>query len=65
MDVTQIAATASALSAEQRQHAVSAAVLRKTQDVEIAAANALLQALPAAPQAVLPPHLGRHINTTA
>jgi hypothetical protein len=40
-------------------------VLKKALDVESNTATALLNAIPAAPSANLPPHLGQNVNTTA
>ncbi|MDR2260082.1 MAG: YjfB family protein [Azoarcus sp.] len=51
MDVTSLAATASANSAAQTQNAVGLAVLKKAIDIQAAGALALVQAVPAPPAA--------------
>jgi hypothetical protein len=49
MDVTSVAATASAMSAGQTRVAVELSVLKKAIDLESAGALALVQAIPTAP----------------
>jgi len=61
MDVTSIAATASALSAQRQGDAVQIAVLKKALDAQAQGAMALIAALPP----VNPPHLGQHIDVRA
>lgn len=61
MDVTSIAATASALSAARQGDAVQLAVFKKALDAQAQGALALINALPP----VNPPHLGNHIDVTA
>ncbi|MDR0564243.1 MAG: putative motility protein [Azoarcus sp.] len=51
MDITSIAAAASANAAEQTQTAVGLTVLKKAIDLEAAGALALLQAVPPPPAA--------------
>ncbi len=62
------AASVSAFQAAQTADAVGTAVLKKAMDVSAQSAQALIEAIPAAPQsgsANLPAHLGQNINTTA
>jgi hypothetical protein len=65
MDVTTIASIATSLQSARTTQEVSIAVLKKALDTEAAGAAALLQAIPPAPAANLPSHLGQHVNTTA
>jgi len=65
MDVSSIASLASSLSDSRANEAVGIAVLKKALDAEAAGALALIDAIPAAPSANLPAHLGQNVNTTA
>lgn len=61
MDVTNIAALGSALSATRNGEAVQMAVLKKALDMQAQGAMALIAALPP----VNPPHLGQNIDVRA
>lgn len=61
MDVTSIAAAATALSTQRQGDAVQMAVLKKALDSQAQGAMALIEALPP----VNPPHLGQHIDVLA
>jgi hypothetical protein len=66
MDVTGIAKLATSLADTGTRQDVAIAVMKKAQDVQVAAASQMIEALQAAaPAQNLPPHLGNHINTTA
>jgi len=66
MDVTGIAKFATSLADTGTRQDVAIAVMKKAQDVQVAAASQMIEALQAAaPAQNLPPHLGNHINTTA
>ncbi|MDR2092465.1 MAG: putative motility protein [Azoarcus sp.] len=64
MDITSIAAAASANSAVQTQNAVGLGVLKKAIDIETEGALALLQAIPAPPPPVAG-SAGSVVNTWA
>jgi hypothetical protein len=64
VDVTSLAAVASAMQSRQVGDAVAVSVLRKALDAQAAGAVALLQALPQ-PAPALPANLGNHLNVTA
>lgn len=61
MDVTNIAAEASQMTAARQGDAVQMAVLKKALDVQAQGAMALINALPA----VNPPHLGNRVDVRA
>ena len=65
MDVTAIASVATDLAATRLQQEASTAVLKKVMDISASNAMALIEALPSAPAANLPTHLGQNVNTTA
>lgn len=66
MDVTGIAALATAMSQARLQQEVSMTVLKKALDQQGTTALALIEALPAVQSAAnLPAHLGQTVNTTA
>jgi len=66
MDVTGIAKLATSIADTGTRQDVAVAMLKKTQDIQVAAAAQMLEAVQAAaPAPNLPPHLGNHINTTA
>lgn len=65
MEVTNIANLATTIATTASNQAVGVAVLKKAMDVQASSAAALLEALPPATGANLPPHLGQNINTTA
>lgn len=65
MEVRNIANLATTMAATGTTQAVGVAVLKKAIDIQASSATALLEALPPATGANLPPHLGRNINTTA
>jgi hypothetical protein len=65
MDVTSIAAAASANSAVQTETAVQLSVLKKAIDIQAAGALALLQAVPALPPAPSGGTAGGIVNTFA
>lgn len=62
MDIGNIPAVASALSAAKTSDAVTTAVLKKALDTQAATAVGLLQALPPVPAN---PNIGRNVNTVA
>jgi redox-regulated HSP33 family molecular chaperone len=64
MDVTPIAAAASANTAAQTETAVQLSVLKKAIDIEAAGALALVQAIPT-PQPVVSGAVGGVVNTWA
>jgi hypothetical protein len=61
--VSGIASLATGMAQERLAEQVSIAVLKKALAVQAAGALALVQALP--PPAMLPPHLGRNVDTVA
>lgn len=61
MDVTSIAAVATALSSQRNGDAVQMAVLKKALDTQAQGAMALIAALPP----VNPPNLGQNVDTHA
>lgn len=66
MDVTGIAKLATSLADTGTRQDVAIAVMKKAQDVQVAAAAQMIQVLQtSAPAPNLPPHLGNHVNTTA
>jgi hypothetical protein len=66
MDVTGIAKLATSIADTGTRQDVAVAMLKKTQDIQVAAAAQMLETLQAAaPAQNLPPHLGNHVNTTA
>lgn len=65
MDVTNIAALATDLASQRTGDAVGVSVLKKALDTEVAAAAALLAAIPPAPRPSEPTTLGGIIDTTA
>ena len=65
MEVKNIAHLATTIATTATNQAIGIAVLKKAQDVQASSAAALLEALPPATGANLPPHLGQKINTTA
>ena len=65
MDVTAIASVATDLAATRLQQEASTAVMKKVMDISASNAMALIEALPSAPAANLPAHLGQNVNTTA
>jgi len=65
MDVSSIASLATSLTNSSVNQSVGITVLKKALDVESSTAAALIDAIPAAPSANLPPHLGQNVNTTA
>ena len=66
MDALGIAKLATSIADTGTRQDVAIAVLKKSQDVQAAAATQMLEAVQsAAPAPNLPPHLGNHINTTA
>jgi hypothetical protein len=66
MDAVGIAKLATSIADTGTRQDVAIAVLKKSQDIQAAAATQMLEAVQsAAPAPNLPPHLGNHINTTA
>jgi len=65
MDVGSISNLATSLTNSSANESVGITVLKKALDLESSAAAALIDAIPAAPSANLPPHLGQNVNTTA
>jgi hypothetical protein len=65
MEISGVASLATEMAATATNQAVSIAVFKKALDAEAAGAAALLLAIPPAPVANLPSHLGQTINTTA
>ena len=65
MEVNQIAQLATSLATTATSQAIGIAVMKKAMDVQASTATAMLEALPPATGANLPPHLGQNINTTA
>lgn len=65
MEVTNIANLATTIATTASNQAVGVAVLKKAMDIQASSATALLEALPPATSANLPPHLGQNVNTTA
>ena len=66
MDALGIAKLATSIADTGTRQDVAVAVLKKTQDIQAAAATQLLEAVQsAAPTPNLPPHLGNHITTPA
>jgi hypothetical protein len=66
MDVMNIAKLATSIADTGTRQEVGIAMLKKAQDLEGATATQLLDAVQAAsPAPNLPPHLGKHVNTTA
>lgn len=65
MEVNQIAQLATSLATTTTNQAIGIAVMKKAMDVQASTATAMLEALPPATGANLPPHLGQNINTTA
>lgn len=66
MDVTSIAATATAMTTLNQTNQVQLSVLKKAMQIEQQGAMALIAALPQPVQATnLPDHLGQNVNTTA
>jgi len=65
MEVTSIASLASSISNSRANEAVGMLVLKKALDAQSSGAQALIEAIPAAPSANLPSHLGQNVNTTA
>jgi hypothetical protein len=66
MDALGIAKLATSIADTGTRQDVAMAVLKKTQDIQTAAATQMLEAVQsAAPTPNLPPHLGNHVNTTA
>lgn len=65
MEVKNIAHLATTIATTATNQAIGIAVLKKAADVQASSATALLEALPPATSANLPPHLGQKINTTA
>ena len=66
MDVSAIAAASTTLADVGTSQSVSIAVLKKSQDIELSSATALIAAIPDSSTIQnLPEHLGKNINTTA
>ena len=65
MDVSSIASLASSMSDSRTNEAVGVLVLKKALEAQSAGAQALINAIPAAPSSSLPSHLGQNVNTTA
>jgi hypothetical protein len=66
MDVMGIAKLATSIADTGTRQDVGIAMLKKTQDLQASSAAQLLEAVQAAaPAPNLPPHLGKHVNTTA
>lgn len=66
MDVTSIAATATAMTTLNQTNQVQLSVLKKAMQIEQQGAMALIAALPQPVRATnLPDHLGQNVNTTA
>jgi hypothetical protein len=65
MEISGIVNLATSMQAASTEQAIGIAVLKKAIDIQAAGAMALLEAIPAAPSANLPPHLGQNINITA
>jgi hypothetical protein len=65
MDTNSIASLATSMASTATSQAIGIAVQKKAMDIEANGALALLQAIPPAPTANLPAHLGQNINTTA
>lgn len=65
MDVTNLTALATDLARQRTGDAVGVSVLRKALETEVAAAAALIEAIPPAPRPRAPTTLGSIIDTTA
>ncbi|RZI41939.1 putative motility protein [Herbaspirillum sp. HC18] len=65
MEVQTIANLATTIANTATNQAVGIAVLKKAMDVQASTATAMLEALPPATSANLPPHLGQNVNTSA
>ncbi len=66
MNVTGITQLATSMAETDTQQAVSTAVLKKAQDIDISTATALIQGLPGGSSSQnLPAHLGNSVNTSA
>ncbi|WP_075795154.1 YjfB family protein [Massilia putida] len=66
MDAVGIAKLATSIADTGTRQDVAIAVLKKSQDIQAAAATQLLDAVQSAsPVQNLPSHLGNHVNTTA
>ena len=65
MDVTSIASLATSMAETGNRQEIGIAVLKRAQDIAMASATQLLEALPAPQSAKLPAHLGNTINTRA
>jgi hypothetical protein len=66
MDVMSIAKLATSIADTGTRQDVGIAMLKKAQDIQASSAAQLLDAVQAAaPAPNLPPHLGKHVNTTA
>lgn len=63
MDITTIATIATNLAQARTAQAAGVSILRKAIDQESAGALQLIQSIQ--PNLVLPPHLGRLVNTVA
>lgn len=65
MEVKNVAHLATTIATTATNQAIGIAVMKKAMDVQASSAAAMLEALPPATEANLPPHLGQNINTTA
>jgi hypothetical protein len=66
MDVMGIAKLATSIAETGTRQDVGIAMLKKAQDLQASTATQLLDAVQSAsPAPNLPPHLGKHVNTTA
>jgi len=65
MDVTNIASLATSMAETGNRQEIGIAVLKRAQDIAMASATQLLDALPAPQSPNLPAHLGNTINTKA
>lgn len=67
MDVTNLAKLSTSIAETGNRQEVGLAVLKRAQQIEMAAATQMIEALQAASPAQpnLPAHLGKNVNTTA
>jgi hypothetical protein len=67
MDVTNLAKLSTSIAETGNRQEVGLAVLKRAQQIEMATATQMIEALQAASptQPNLPPHLGNNVNTTA
>ena len=65
MDVNAIARLSTALSETRQTQEIGTTILKKTLDIAVSNAEALIASVPAPASARLPSHLGNNVDTTA